>query len=256
MSSESSLPISPVCVSLNRSDLRSMMRLVHLLFRLSQSRGYRELVYPQLADVARFDPGHASLMMGYDFHLSETGPKLIEVNTNAGGAYLAWLSEQQVDKLTPLILPPHFDQRLLDSFLREWRDFSNTERSLERVVIMDDDPVNQPLYSEMKACRDWLCNKGIDARIAAPEQLEHCADGVYLQGEKIDLIYNRHCDFFLEEESMAELRLSYLAAKVCLSPNPFAYGLLADKRRMILWSNPETMSRLDLTEKERALLKR
>lgn len=52
------------------------------------------------------------------------------------------------------------------------------------------------------------------------------------------MVYNRHCDFYLESDAMAGLRSAYLAGKVCLTPNPHMYGLLADKRRLVLWTDP------------------
>jgi hypothetical protein len=254
MSTESSLPISSVTAHLKRTDLRRMMHLVRFLFSLSQSTAYRDMVVPQLPEGAQLDPGHAALMMGYDFHLTPSGPKLIEVNTNAGGAYIAWLSEQKVGAVSTFNKSPRYEQRLLQSFVQEWNDFSNEDRPLQRIVIIDEDPKNQPLYSEMQVCCNWLCEQGFDARVVAPQELNLQADGLYLQGEKIDLIYNRHCDFFLEDEVMAEIRSAYLDGTVCLSPNPFAYGLLADKRRMILWSDAEVMTSLGLDEQELKML--
>lgn len=254
MSTDNHLPISSVAANLPRTDLRRMLRLVRLVFRLSGNPAYREKVFPQLPEVARFDPGHASLMMGYDFHLTGEGPKLIEINTNAGGAYLSWLSEKQTGTIASLNMSGRYEKRLLDSFLSEWRDFSATGTALKRVAIVDEDPLNQPLYSEMLACCDWLRGHGIDARIAAPEQLDVRADGVFLDSDRVDLVYNRHCDFFLEDEVMAGLRCAYLDGKVCLSPNPFAYGLLADKRRMILWSDKAAMKELGLSGKDADLL--
>jgi hypothetical protein len=121
-------------------------------------------------------------------------------------------------------------------------------------VLLDEDPQEQPLYPEVVACRDWLCRQGIRASIAAPEQLDVRADGVFLNGEKVDLIYNRHCDFFLEEPVLAAVREAYLAGQVCLSPNPFVYGLLADKRRMVLWSDPQSLAELGLSSAEQQLL--
>lgn len=248
------LPLSPVVTSVSRSDLRLMLRLVHLLYRLGRTETYRQMVFPHLPEVARFDNGHDSLMMGYDFHLTPEGPKLIEVNTNAGGAYLAWLSQQQTGRIVSLDLSPRYEQRLLQSFVEEWRAFSQHDRPLKTVAIMDEDPANQPLYTEMLACCEWLCEQGIDARVIAPDQLDIDDNGVFACGKEIDLIYNRHCDFFLESEEMADVRSAYLARRVCLSPNPFAYGLLADKRRMILWSDAEKMRSLGLDEQDLDLL--
>ena len=77
--------LSPAAVTLPRAALRRMLSLVRLLDRLSRHPVYRAAVAAEAPPVARFDPGHAAVMMGYDFHLGPAGPRLIEVNTNAGG---------------------------------------------------------------------------------------------------------------------------------------------------------------------------
>ncbi len=250
------LPISKLTARLPRKDLKEMMLLVRLLYRLSQSSAYRQQVFPRLPAVCQYDPGHASLMMGYDFHLTPEGPRLIEVNTNAGGGYIAWLSEAQAQGHDPINLSPRLEQRLFDSFLQEWRDFSTSKTELRHVVLLDADPPEQPLYPEMVACRDWLIQQGLQVEIVAAEQLTANENGMFFNGQKVDLVYNRHCDFFLEEPELADLKEAYLAGTVCLSPNPFAYGLLADKRRMILWSDEEAVSALELTPAEQQLLLR
>lgn len=242
-----SIPISPHRVDIPRSDLRRMHQLARTLFRLSLKQNYRQRVLPELPEVARFDPGHASVMMGYDFHLGPDGPRLIEVNTNAGGAFVAWESQRRDLQGGNQAEPDErFQQRLLFSFTREWRDFSANKRPLQTLVIIDEKPESQPLYPEMVSCKNWLADNGIDTRIADPAELEASAEGVFHEGTHIDLIYNRHCDFYLEEAVMAGLRSAYLAGSVCLSPNPFSYGLLADKRRMILWSDADALKSLDL----------
>ncbi|WP_303721639.1 hypothetical protein [Malonomonas rubra] len=248
------LPISVLTVRLKRTDLRQMLALVRTLFRLSQSENYQRQVFPQLPEVCRFDPGHAALMMGYDFHLTEDGPRLIEANTNAGGGYIAWLSEAGAQGHDPIELTRRIQTRLFSTFLREFRDYSAGRGRLQSVVLVDEAPHEQPLYPEMVACRDWLCTLGLQAEIASPEQLFADKDGVLLAGERVDLIYNRHCDFFLDEPVMSGLRAAYLAGTVCLSPNPFAYGLLADKRRMILWSNQQRLEKLGIDKGDRELL--
>lgn len=248
------LPISKLTAHLLRKDLRQMLALVRTVYRLSRSKKYQHLVFPQLPHVCHFDPGHAALMMGYDFHLTADGPRLIEVNTNAGGGYIAWLSEAQAQGHDLIDLSQRIQERLFATFLQEWRDYSAGQTALQRVVLVDENPQEQPLYPEMLACRDWLRDQGLTAEIAAPEQLAADKTGVYLAGQKVDLVYNRHCDFFLEDEAMAGLREAYLAGSICLSPNPFAYGLLADKRRMILWSDEQALADLGLSTTEQQLL--
>ena len=254
MSPMQQLPISTLPALLPRKDLLQMLRLVRSLFHLSQQDSYRQQIFPQLPEVARFDPGHDALMMGYDFHLTAEGPRLIEVNTNAGGGYIAWLSEAQSHQQYPTHLSGRLTKRLFSSFEQEWRRFSADQRKLQRIIILDDNPTEQPLYPETVACRDWLRELGLDVEIVAPEQLQADASGVCSAGKPVDLIYNRHCDFFLEEPPLADIRAAYLAGAVCLSPNPFAYGLLADKRRMILWSNDAALAELGLNDEERQLL--
>ena len=254
MSVSKELPVSRTPVHLPKADLRSMLRLVRLTYRLSQDSDYQRMVLPQLPDVARFDPGHAGLMMGYDFHLTTVGPRLIEINTNAGGGYLAWLATAQLSRLDSERLPKRSADRLFGGFLREWSDFAENEKPLKRVVIVDEEPEQQPLYLEMCRFRDWLIGLGLDAEIASPEQLHADGHGVFSQGQQVDLVYNRHCDFFLETDQMAGLREAYLNRSVCLSPNPFVYGLLADKRRMVAWSDNATLQELGLKTKQRKLL--
>jgi len=253
MSALQQLPISKLTARLPYNDLKEMLQLVRVLFRLSQDASYRKAVLPQLPEVCQYDPGHAALMMGYDFHLTADGPRLIEVNTNAGGGYIAWLSEAQAAGHDPIRLSKRIEKRLLDSFLQEWRGLG-TGTALQRLVLVDEEPKQQPLYPEMVACRDWLREQGLKAEIAAPEELAADDSGVRYAGQKIDLVYNRHCDFFLEETAMSGLRQAYLAGAVCLSPNPYAYGLLADKRRMITWSDASALNVLGLADDDQRLL--
>jgi len=77
---------------------------------------------------------------------------------------------------------------------------------------------------------------------------------VFLAGERVDLVYNRHCDFYLDTPELAGVKAAYLAGAVCLTPNPFAYALLADKRRLVLWRDASLLAASGLVAGERALL--
>ncbi len=247
--------LSRAIVELPAGALGRMLKLVRLLDRLSRHPEYRSQVYPQLPDVARFNPGHDAVMMCYDFHLAGNVPRLIEVNTNAGGGLLAYLAHEPSLSIEPESLKVSLKERLLQSFAEEIRQFSGGSKTRpERIAIIDEDPTQQYLYPEMRAFADLFNSWGVPARVVDPQQLEASADGVWLDGQPVDLVYNRHCDFYLESESMAGLRAAYLARKVCLSPNPHVYGLLADKRRMVLWSDPEKRAALSLSATEQVLL--
>ena len=247
--------LSQATVTVAKSDLRTMLRLVRLLDRLSRNPVYRERVYAQVPEVAAFDPGHDAVMMCYDFHLSGTGPKLIEVNTNAGGGMLAYLTRYPSLPLSADSLKGRLRERLLQTFADEIRQFSGGGKDRpERIVIIDDEPERQYLFPEMRAFADLFVAWGVPVDIADPQQLRASADGIWFAGQPVDLIYNRHCDFYLQSASMAGLRDAYLARKVCLTPNPHQYGLLADKRRMLLWSDPVQRHAFSLTDADQVLV--
>jgi hypothetical protein len=123
-----------------------------------------------------------------------------------------------------------------------------------RVVIVDEAPDRQFLYPEMQAFAELFREAGSAAAIVSAERLDCSAQGVWLQGEKIDLVYNRHCDFYLDAPELAGIRAAYLAGTVCLTPNPFAYALLADKRRLPLWRDREFLAACGLSRQECRLL--
>ncbi|MGZ8096231.1 MAG: hypothetical protein ACXWUD_08295 [Methylosarcina sp.] len=244
-------PISPYPVDLPRKDLRRMVRLVRLLQKISGIRAYRNYIEKQLPACARFDPGHHSVMMGYDFHLCASGPKLIEVNTNAGGIWYANMSYRP----EATEFSGAFGRKLLKTFIDDYALFLKDPGARPQcLVIVDEAPQQQPLYPEMQAFETMFRQAGIDAMIADSEAIMADDKGLLLDGKRIDMIYNRHCDFYLKTDAMRTIREAWLRGQVCLSPNPHTYGLLADKRRMILWSQPELMRGFGLNERELEML--
>ncbi len=248
--------ISTTPASLPRSALARMIRLVRTLDRLSRLPAYRQLLEPQLPEIARFDPGHDAVMMGYDFHLGPAGPQLIEVNTNAGGGLLAYLAQLPGSPLAETALPTRLKSQLLNSFADEIRAFSDGRRNRPRgIVILDERPEEQYLFGEMKAFAElFAASWGVPTAIRDPSGLDAGPKGVFCDGAPIDLVYNRHCDFYLERPELAGLRAAYYARTVCLTPNPFVYGLLADKRRLVLWSDPAVLGMLGLNRRRIDLL--
>ncbi len=244
-----SLPISPLRVPLKKDDLYQMLALLRLSWKLQRSAAYQQLVAHDLPDSALFMSGNAGVMMGYDFHLTDDGPRLIEINTNAGGAALALRACHGEPVLTASLA-----RRLKMMFEREWLDFSGRIGPLRTLVILDEKPEQQALFPEMKRFVSWLEVIGIEVHIADPSDLVADERGVSLAGKMVDMIYNRHCDFYLEDASMAGVRSAYLAGSVCLTPNPFVYGHLADKRRLVLWGDAGKMAELGLSEAEVQLL--
>jgi hypothetical protein len=79
---------SNVPVFLPEAGVGEMLRVVHAVEAATRLPGYRHAVLSLALDIARHDFGPVGVFMGYDFHLAADGPRLIEVNTNAGGAFL------------------------------------------------------------------------------------------------------------------------------------------------------------------------
>lgn len=227
-----------------------MIRVVRALYRLSRLPAYRALVEPELPVVARFDPGYDSVMMGYDFHLTPDGPRLIEVNTNAGGGLLAWWAQQPAARGAAQGLPARLQRGLRSSFAEELRG----QAWPQLTAILDQNPEQQFLYPEMQAFVRLFEDWGGEAAVVDPARLQAGPDGVWLDGRRVGLIYNRHCDFYLESSQLAGVRAAYLAGSVCLTPNPRSYGLLADKRRMIFWSDAAVLQPLGLPPRQQELL--
>ena len=73
-------------IALAHEQFLAIRRTVELLFALAHTRAYQQRVDAEADEFTREAPGNFGVFMGYDFHLTPAGPKLIEVNTNAGGA--------------------------------------------------------------------------------------------------------------------------------------------------------------------------
>jgi hypothetical protein len=85
---------------------------------------------------------------------------------------------------------------------------------------------------------------GINTIIVDPAELRINDSKLCYQNQTIDLIYNRHCDFYLNTPEMQHIAAAWQQQMVCLTPNPRVYGLLAVKQRMADWSHAEFFNNL------------
>ena len=180
-------------------------------------------------------PQHGCLgvFFGYDFHLNDTGAHLIEINTNAGGAYLnALLLDSQRDTALPgmTAAEANLEQVFVAMFRSEWRRVRGVA-PLTNIAIVDEHPKTQYLYPEFLLAKKIFEDAGIAAHIVDPVALKVMNDGLHLDGPageyKIDLIYNRLTDFYLQ--SYPALLAAYQSGQVVLTPHPHAYARYADK---------------------------
>ncbi len=233
-------------VHLPRQDLIKMIRFVRTVYHFSQLPAYQKQVETELPTIACFNPEHDAVMMGYDFHLTDQGPQLIEINTNAGGGMLAFRANYP--EVSENDAPSKKMQNtLIQIFAQEIRQFSHgSQEKPSQIAIVDDNPETQFFFPEMKAFARMFENWGVPTAIVDPSELMIENDRVLLRGKPVDMIYDRHCDFYLENPIMDSIKSAYLARTVCLTPNPRTYGLLGDKRRLVLLSNSESLLQLGL----------
>lgn len=188
------------------------------------------------------------VFFGYDFHLNDSGAHLIEINTNAGGAFLnALLLDSQRQTALPgkALAAEALEQVFMAMFRAEWR-LEQGERPLKSVAIIDEQPKEQYLYPEFLLAQQMFARAGLRAFIADPAAMSATADGLYLGSEKIDLVYNRLTDFALERYPV--LLRAYQARQVVLTPHPQSYARYADKRNLARLSDVAALRALGAEE--------
>jgi len=207
---------------------------------------YRTAALARASAVAAHDPHSPGVFLGYDFHLDEHGPHLIEINTNAGGAllnvYLARAQKACCPEMHGLTTGPvalaALEEQFVAMFRNEWR-LARADAPLTRIAIVDDAPETQYLYPEFVLFQALFRRHGIEAVIADPVAFEARAGRLWCNGETVDLVYNRLTDFTFEEPAHAALRAAWLDDLALITPHPRAHALYADKRNLILLTNPE-----------------
>ncbi len=210
---------------------------------------------------ARLDHGPRSVFFGFDFHLGETGPQLIEINTNAGGfllnAALARAQRACCAEVEALQVPATdlsgLDAELLAMFENEWRLQGRAGRP-QRIAIVDESPTQQFLYPEFLLFQRLFERAGIRAVIADPREL--CWEGGRLlqDGETVDLVYNRLTDFYLDTPENTALRQAFEAAAVVVTPHPRAHALYADKRHLATMSDAQQLAALGVSNDSQKVL--
>lgn len=233
----------PLFVS--RGHVRQMGELIGAVERVVARPDYREAVLAWSPGIARHDPGAQGVFIGYDFHLAPEGPRLIEINTNSGGALLnAILARAQracCEEIEPWMSGPvpdaDIERTLFDMFVAEWRR-AGRAGTPRRVAIVDDAPQAQFMYPEFLLFARLFERFGVEAAVLAPEELRF-EDGV-LHGSQgqVDLVYNRLTDFYFESPAHVALSEAYLANAAVITPHPRAHALYADKRNLSLLGSP------------------
>lgn len=249
---------SNVAVFVPPRDLEQMKATVQALEAAAALPDYQRRVLSWAPQSAQFNPGPVGAFMGYDFHLGEDGPRLIEINTNAGGGYLnAVLARAQIQCCggsTNAAGAEDFDAAMTAQFESEWRAQRGSGRP-ERIAIVDDQPAGQYLYPEFRLAQQSLQRHGIDAVILSPADFQYKSGTLYGNGERIDLVYNRLVDFGLDAPEHAALRAAWLDGGAVITPNPHVHALFADKRNLAVMSDQKTLQAWGLSPGNAELLR-
>jgi hypothetical protein len=238
-----------------------MRDAVSLAGVLAQSAGYQATVLQPASAIARHPVAQHGVFFGYDFHLSETGPALIEINTNAGGAMLnvllARAQKPCCEEVAQFIASADRVEALDAAFVQMFRDewtLARGTQPLKTIAIVDDAPESQFLYPEFVLFRELFRQAGFEAFICAPNELRFEQSRLYLGTNVVDIVYNRLVDFYLVESRHSALREAYLADAVVLTPHPQAHALFADKRNLITLRDPQLHRAADLSQAQSDLL--
>lgn len=205
--------LSPFKIEISNSVLKQAKMVIKEFFSLRQSSSYQG----RFSSNPLINPKNHSILMSYDFHLTDDNQlKLIEINTNA--AFLALGSfMNQAHQLRG------FDFEILKKDILNELLLFGKPNSNPKVSIIDENPREQRLYCEFLVYQQLFKSWGWDCQIKDLTQV----DGTE------DFIYNRFTDFYLSEEKSKKLRELFQNKKVCFSPHPYEYLLLADKQRLI-----------------------
>jgi len=199
--------------------------------------------------------------VGYDFHLSAAGIKLIEINTNPGGALLNVVLGRAQRACCPSVIglamaPTEADSiedALFEVFMAEWR-LQRNDAPLKSVAIVGESPEDQYLYLEFLLYQQLFRRHGIEVVICDPRELSRKDTRLWKGAMPIDFVYNRLTDFSLEQAAYTAMYLSYLAGEIVLSPHPRAHALYADKRNLALLCDEVFLHKAGVNEETVATL--
>ena len=236
-----------VAVFISAAQLQKMREVIAAVERLVGLAGWQ-------TTTNEIQPAAKGVFFGYDFHLNEQGAHLIEINTNAGGGFLNALlvgSQRDVGLPGAAVAVENLDKEFLGMFNNEWR-LERGDATLKTFAIVDEQPESQYLYPEFLLAKALFERAGMVAHIVDPAALLSRDDGLYLDGHKIDLVYNRLTDFSLQRHST--LRQAYLRGQIALTPHPYAYAQYADKRNLARLTDAQGLRSLGVSATDIATL--
>jgi hypothetical protein len=249
-------------VFLSPNTVEQVVQAVTTLERVIALTLYQQTALAQAPAIAQHAFGPKGVFMGFDFHLSEQGPRLIEVNTDAGGAMLNAIlarANQACCEAVEWAFKANASLGQLEDtffamFMAEWRS-QRGEQPLCSVAIVDDQPDQQYLAPEFELFRQMFERRGLIATVVDGADLVYRDGQLWNEGQPIDLVYNRLTDFDLSEPRHEALGQAYTAAHVVVTPHPRAHALYADKRNLVMLSDDALLTSWGVSETDRQVLR-
>ncbi len=246
--------ISPFKLKLSKTILEQAKLVVKNCYALRENEDYQLDVLSKLDPSIARDPKNKSICMSYDFHVNEEEQlKLIEINTNAAFLLLGYNLYKATN--TPLPINDFSDLEIIENIKEELRlaQISSTPE----IAIIDEDPEQQRLYVEFLVFDTLFKKHGLFSQILNLDSSlkEKFEDHLKNFNKSFNFIYNRSTDFLFSSEKSKFLRECISNSEIVISPHPREYSLLADKSRLIEWTNPLSPWYNKLSEIQKNLLK-
>ncbi len=232
--------------------IQNIRKFVTAIYKLRDAPEYQDRIlttHPLFREPGFIKPKNYSALMSFDFHLAPQ-PKLIEINTNASSSLI--ITESYKTQKMKNIFENDFEKDIVACFEKEFKLWSPS-RKLKAIAIVDENPSEQKLYLEFLMYQELFTRAGYRCVIADPKDLTLRDDKLFYAELEIDLVYNRHTDFYFSTPECKHLREAYSKAYACFSPHPFEYAMLADKQRLFEFSTAAEIL-ASLTKSEQALI--
>ncbi len=241
---------SAAAITIDSRAMQAMADLIVAIESVIAQPAFQAHALAQSPEIARLPVAPHSVFMGYDFHLTASGPKLIEINTNSGGGLLnAYLLAEHGRAADGARIRDEF----VAMFREEWR-LERGDAPLRRIAIVDENPAEQFLAPEFTLFRELFEEHGIAAVVCDPSELTFDGEALRHAGQPVDLVYKRLTDFALDTTASAAIRTAFEQGKVVLTPNPRAHALYADKRNLMQLSDAAALNALGVDAATRQTL--
>lgn len=250
---------SPVFIS--HDHVEQMKAIIDAIEHVVALEPYQDEVLAWVPEIASRNPGAHGVFFGYDFHLTNDGPRLIEVNTNAGGALLLLhvASAQQAccneveNFVTGRVNTRDLERTFVDMF-RDELQAQSPGNELRRVAVVDENPTEQYLSPEFTLFKQMFEHHGVDAIVAGPDAFALENGQLQVAGQSVNLVYNRLTDFYLQSPACKVLNQAYREGTAVVTPSPYTHGLYANKRNLTVLCNADRLGELGVDSETIATL--